>query len=201
MNRRILIAAIATLTLSGCSFMDSSEQPALSSEAPENWSSQQANRLAFTDWEANAKTAINHRGDSTSATLRWRQQGENYRLSFSGPFGQAGPTLSGDGHYATLEVPGEQALSAASAEELLNHKLGWQLPVGNAQYWVRGIPAPGSQHQAQFSDGQLASLKQDGWQIDYLRYHQAGQLSLPARMVLSSAELTLKLSIQRWNPL
>ncbi|WP_313210688.1 lipoprotein insertase outer membrane protein LolB, partial [Stutzerimonas nitrititolerans] len=100
-----------------------------------------------------------------------------------------------------LEVAGQGRFEADSPEALVQSQLGWQLPVSNLLWWVRGLPAPDSRSRLSL-DGQsrLAMLQQDGWDVEYLGYSEENGFALPERIKLSGRDLQITLVIKDWQP-
>ena len=46
--------------------------------------------------------------------------------------------------------------------------------------------------------GQLLTLKQDGWDINYENYTEINGLTLPNKIVLKSDKVNLKLLVEKW---
>jgi len=88
-----------------------------------------------------------------------------------------------------------------TAEALLEDMIGWSLPISGLEYWIRGIPRPGSAYSHHLDqEGRARSIRQDEWTIDYRDYfaHAEGP-QLPRRFKLVSEKVTLKLIIERWQ--
>ncbi|MGY2962346.1 outer membrane lipoprotein LolB [Pseudomonas sp. TE36184] len=68
-------------------------------------------------------------------------------------------------------------------------------------WWVRGLPAPDSKSRLSLNgDSRLASLEQDGWQVEYLSYVQQSGYWLPERIKLHGTDLDITLVIKDWQP-
>ena len=90
-------------------------------------------------------------------------------------------------------------MAAGSPEELLSLRLGWEIPVKDAQYWIKGIPAPGSAYDIVLYENRLARLTQQGWDIEYQNYIEADNTSLPGKLTLSREALKLTIIIGNWR--
>lgn len=192
---KLVAALTALLILSGCSYLPSKEDllPTASSTT-----AHESAIKAITTWKADGKLGVRTKDDSSSVLFSWNQKEQAFRIELKGPLGQTGGIVSGDQHFATLEIPGEQAIAAASPEELLALRFEWELPVRNAQYWVKGIPAPDSPFDATYADNRLATLTQDGWIITYHRYLDAADVVLPEKLTLAREDLKLTIIFSDW---
>lgn len=161
---------------------------------------------ALEHWHLGAKIGVRLPGDSGSARLSWKQDGERYRLSLSGPLGQGRIDIEGDPTGVTLTEAGEPPLEAASAEQLIFDSTGWELPVTALRSWVLGLTEPGAP-VAQLEVGPLGltrSFQQEGWQLRYDRYRQVESLYLPGlvvarRPLTDGSEIRLTLAVHEWS--
>lgn len=190
---------VSALLLTGCSLTPSQPPLPVQPADPQIWQQQQHQLQQLHTWQVRGKLGVRTPDQGLSASLDWQQQQQAYLIELRGPLGQGTVRISGDQYYATLEVDDEPPLSAASAQELLQLRLDWQLPVRQALYWIKGLPAPDEPYAARFQDNRLASLEQLGWQIRYPRYQQQGALQLPAKIILQRDDLTLTLVLHHWQ--
>lgn len=148
-------------------------------------------------WRLLGKLGIRTEDARHSARVNWQQQGNNYQIQLSGPFGAGAVKLARDDNGVTLQQSGHATQHAPSANELLQDNLGWSLPVAAASYWVRALPAPGIDAQLQHdTDGRISQITQLGWQFNY-RYKDAQ----PYRITLTplAYNATLTLIIKQWQ--
>ena len=123
---------------------------------------------------------------------------------YDGPVGADLARLEGTGQgsarLVTLDVPGEEPLTATSAEALLYHQTGWILPFSSLDYWMRGIPAPGTDFvRVLNNEGYLAELEQNGWHVAYGSYKAVGSMRLPSRIKATRDGVRVILSIREWT--
>lgn len=166
---------------------------------------QQALR-ALNQWQLEGKIGVRLPDDNGSARVSWHQQGQDYRLSLSGPLGQGRVLIEGGPQQVTLTQSGEQPISADSAEALIRQATGWQLPVSALRAWVLGLPLNDAAVSArQYREDDLPlSFTQLGWQLHYKRFHQQEGLWLPSLMTASTTtpageSIRLTLAIHRWD--
>jgi outer membrane lipoprotein LolB len=183
--------------MTGCSLIPKTQAPNPTSTI--SWDEHQGLINQISHWNTSGKIGIRTPNDSQSASLSWDQNQQAYKISLKGPLGQGGATISGNQYSSTLEIPGEQPLAAGSPEELLNLRLGWEIPVKDAQYWVKGVPSPNSTYDLELEDNRLAKLNQQGWQIEYHSYVDGNQTSLPRKLTMTREELKLTLILRNWR--
>lgn len=88
-----------------------------------------------------------------------------------------------DRNGAVLRDAEQNIYRNASAEELLMRTTGFRLPLDGLDYWVRGLPAPGSEAERELDVwGRLVRLRQLGWDIEFLEYGEHAGLDLPAKL-------------------
>ncbi|MOA27497.1 Outer-membrane lipoprotein LolB precursor [compost metagenome] len=129
------------------------------------------------------------------------QRQDYYDIRLSGPLGRGAARLTGRPGKVSLEVANQGRYDAPNPEVLLEEQLGWKLPVSNLAWWVRGLPAPDSKSRLTLDgDSRLASLEQDGWQVEYTEYTQLNGYWLPERIKLHGTDLDVTLVIKTWQP-
>ena len=194
---KLLGVTLLALLFSGCSLAPKITTPTPSE--PEAWQAQRANLNSFQHWMATGKIGVRTPSESLSATFTWKQNIDQFNVHIQGPLGQGSASLQGDQYYASLEVPGEQPLSAGGPDELLALRLGWDLPVRDAHYWIKGVPSPTHEYQATFDGDRLFTLAQLGWTITYPRYADNGAINLPEKLILTREGLKITLIINNWQ--
>ncbi|UNG17709.1 lipoprotein insertase outer membrane protein LolB [Stutzerimonas zhaodongensis] len=197
---RNLLAPTLALLLAGCAGLGPQE----SVEGPgnaEDWKTHKAHISEIDGWQISGKIGIQAPQDSGSGTLFWLQRQDYFDIRLSGPLGRGATRLTGRPDAVALEVAGQGRFEADSPEALVESQLGWQLPVSNLLWWVRGLPAPDSRSRiALNANGQLASLKQDGWDVQYLSYTEEDGYPLPNRIKLAGRDLKITLVVKVWQP-
>ncbi|WP_111641051.1 lipoprotein insertase outer membrane protein LolB [Marinimicrobium alkaliphilum] len=186
--------ALAVLLATGCA-----RQPV----APdiEDWSAHQALLQNLEHWHITGRLGLRVPEQNASASVRWRQDRDDFHIDLSGPFGQGRTLIHGDQQHAVLEQAGERPLTASSAETLLWDTTGWVFPVAQLTYWVKGIPAPfGPPAEVEHnSQGWPERLTQAGWTLDYSRFQAVDGYPLPGRIVAQSGDIRLTLIIRQWQ--
>lgn len=205
MKNRTAVFIIGCLWLSGCSWLPQipnpfAEQPPVVEDQAASWKKHLAFINGIRQWQLNGKLGIRTPEDSNSAYINWQQQHKTYTILLSGPLGQSIAKLEGEPGHVELNTADHGRYFANTPEQLLLNQLGWQLPVSNLKYWIRGVPAPqGNQTMSLNPQGLLAQLKQSGWTIHYDRYQQVGNTWLPGKVRFFSKQLKLTFVIKDWQ--
>jgi outer membrane lipoprotein LolB len=149
-------------------------------------------------WQLSGKLGLRGPQLAESAYLNWRQCGEVYDIRLSGPLGQTVARIEGRGELLTVRLEGQEPVTTADPEQLLQQQLGWSVPVRALRYWVRAEAAPGATAQTSGAANQPESLQQFGWQVRYPTYHQNNGVALPAKLILNNGSLQATLLINEW---
>lgn len=151
-------------------------------------------------WRIDGKIAVKTSKDSGSATVNWAQHQRSYTISLQGPLGSHSMNLSGQPGRVTLKTSDGKSYTSGSPEQLLAKQWGFNLPVSNMRYWVRGLPVPGIPAQTHFdSFNRLSSLSQQGWNIQYQSYMNNHGVDLPQRLSITSPAMQVKIVIYHWG--
>ena len=197
--RHIIVFSFIAL-LAGCAGFGTRE----SVEGPGNpaqWTQNKAQLSSIDGWQIDGKVGVRAPKDSGSGTLFWLQRQDYYDIRLSGPLGRGAARLTGHPGQASLDVANQGRYEASSPETLLAEQVGWNLPVSHLVWWVRGLPAPHSKSRLSLnSDSHLATLEQDGWQVEYLSYIEQSGYWLPERIKLHGTDLDVTLVIKDWQP-
>ena len=170
--------------------------------AQELWAGRQQALLEFDSWDVHARAALKLESGVYNIGIRWQRQAETSTILLEAPFGQGVFRIESDavGKYRLRLLDG-RVFEDSSAEALLEKMIGWSLPISGLDYWIRGLPRPGSDYSHRLDEGGRArSINQDQWSIGYLDYFARQEnLQLPRRVKLVSDNVTLKLIIERWQ--
>ena len=152
-------------------------------------------------WNLQGSIAVHTPKKSFTAHLIWQQKSEgNYSITLFGPLGMNTVQITGSQGLFTLRTSSNQTLTAKSPEQLLFQELGWNLPLSNLYYWVRGLPAPSKQAILSWDAyHHVQTLQQARWQIRYLDYQSVGKNDLPTKITLQNDFISLRIAIHSWE--
>ncbi len=166
-----------------------------------DWPRQRESLEALDAWQFRGRVNVRYQNESHTPRILWRQRQRTYDIRLWGSFNAGNTRIIGDPEGVTLESDGE-VLSAATPEDLIHEQLGYELPVSQLEYWIKGLPAPGGEAELLFNErDQLAGIWQQGWSISYPDPRQYGELNLPGEIeVLRSADdVRLRFVGMRWS--
>lgn len=200
MKNFTLITLVGFLFLTGCASL-STRTPA-PSPIPETQVTQnrETTLAQLSRFSLDGAIGIKAPNDSMSAALNWEQINQGYAMSLYGPLASGSFHLRGKPGNVVLSMSDGKVFTAKSPEALLLAQTGWDLPVSNLYYWIKGLPVPGVASQPMYDNAhRLTSLSQSGWTIHYMRYTTVNHLDLPNKIVLENSKLTIKLVINQWR--
>jgi outer membrane lipoprotein LolB len=189
--------------LNGCANYSAKPQLPLQSQ---DWATHQAQVMAVTEWQAFGKLGIKLPDDGGSANLHWSHRPQEYQIDLTGPLGFSKISINGKASGVTFSQGGGAAQTAKTPEELIAKNTGWNIPVTQLAYWVRGLPAPRAKvTQYHFNaQGMLGDLEQMGWKIVYGDYLQlldphTQNIALPRKITAEYKDVRLTLLIREWT--
>lgn len=179
------VVAAALMGIGGCASVPSSLQGATRA-AP---------------FDVLGRMLVNYDGRSLTANVRWLHAPDADDVWLMTPTGQALAHLRESADGAVITAADQTQHRAGSLETLAQRALGWELPVGHLQHWVRGSPSPGVNSETVERDdaGRIRQLTQAGWRITYDYFGAGENKDLPRRMEVVGSAQTLRLVIDSWR--
>ena len=201
MKQQVLLKSCALLflllTLSACTGV-SVKEPGYANKAAYQ---KRAEKLeVVSEWGLVGKISLDDGEQGGSGRLQWEVKPGTSELDFHGAMGRGAWHLQiGPGGVVLKEANGFEQTSPA-VDALIQDRIGWPIPVNALQWWVRGLAAPGAVENEKIGpQGQLVSLAQFGWSVDFNRYDSVGDFSLPIRLNATRDSYRVKLAISRWR--
>lgn len=197
-----LFALLPLLLVGGCSTLRAPSLPTTTNPQTQQVLQQQLQQLAqLKQWQAKGKLKITVDGEPNSAAFNWQQFNQNYSINFFGPFGYGSSWLRRTSKGITLESPEHPTQSATSPEQLLQETVGWQAPISELQFWLKGQPSPHAilDEITANTDGAVTLLRQQGWTIELSRHQQVGKYWLPTRLVAKRTGINVLIVLKEWS--
>lgn len=210
MMHRLFRACTALLLIAGlsaCTTIQLEPLPeGLTDQPPAHWQNRSAKLSQFDHWQLLGKLAVRQPSDSGTAIINhWIQEGEAYNLALSSSFlGMGSTTLKGMPGFIELRLSNGETYRSGDPEALIKAATGWQLPLQSLTWWIRGLPAPDGDFRLLFDDkGELAMIRQAGWEIRYDRWHQpqGDKPALPARVTALKEKKRVRVVVSSWQEL
>jgi len=202
---RIWLLLPLILLLGACASIELEAIPeGMTNQPPADWSTRTYTLSRFDHWRLMGKLAVHQPSDSGTALINhWFQQGEAYDLALSSSFlGMGSTRLKGTPGFMELTLPNGETYRSNEPEKLVEAATGWQLPLEQLTWWIRGLPAPDGDFRLLFEQGgQLAIIRQSGWEIRYDRWRQflPDYPALPARITALKDEKRVRLVVSEWT--
>jgi outer membrane lipoprotein LolB len=147
-------------------------------------------------WQLQGRAAVALGTQGWQASINWRQADNYADVHLSGPFGIGAVSLR-------QEPEGLSVNGAPPSEAMLTQmqeRLGFELPLQTMRFWLLGIPDPATTFDlVRNAQDRAQQLTQDGWTIVYDRYAPVGGDLLPAHLVLSRADVRVRIAIDQWT--
>ncbi len=204
-KNKILNLLLCCIALNGCEHLkrevkQSSTQDALTSQ-------QRLQQLK--QWKISAKVTVERHGQHFStAYLNWLQNGENYQINITSPFGDGHLQINNDGKAITATSTAADAptkkYNITDIDDFVNRISGLKLPVEQLQYWIKGTPDPRQEYfQPEYDiNNNLISIMQGDWNIQWNRFNPSQQPQLPHRIKATqekNGSLKVTVIIADWN--
>jgi outer membrane lipoprotein LolB len=198
LSRSLALTTLVLLSLAGCAALpEKAEDPAAASSA---FAERSLAVGQFTQWRLAGRLTLEVPAETWTGQVGWRADASGHVIDLSGPMGRGGGRLMLGGHQAVLVTRDGERYEAADPDTLVALITGRAIPVSGLEYWVRGLVRPGAPFDLRADrNGLPARLIQDGWEIIYGAFDEAGGAAMPASLELHRQDMRLRLQIQRWQ--
>ncbi len=187
-------AVVLSLLLTACASQKGVDLPDIV-----DWESRQAILGELDQWQFSGRIAVKARDDGFNGKLRWLQDEDAFSATLSGPLGVGTVRIEGAGD--AVQITGKDGVTTVlrDVEAELYYRYGWTIPVESLRYWVLGVPDPRVPAQTEFDElERVRHMRQRGWDVEVDRYREAGGQQMPARLVATSNETTVRIIIDKW---
>jgi outer membrane lipoprotein LolB len=199
MNRRAACAAAAVALLGACTTLPTGTDGLNLEQRREAFE-------AVGAWSMRGRLTVDAGDRGFQGSFNWRQRDDTLELIVRNPLRFGVLQVEGRPDSLTVTARGETR-TLTDPETELSELIGWWLPVASLPHWLLGLPdreyravtVPGTA-------GTLASLEQRLWRVDYPEYGLVpldgadSEVVVPRRVDLTHGTLTLKLTIDEWQP-
>lgn len=152
------------------------------------------------DWSLDGRFAASDGRHGGSGGIAWQQNGRQYRFTLRAPVTGKTVQLNGGPDGAVLTGAARQPLAGRDAGEVLSAEFGWDVPVADLAWWVRGLRAPGRPAILTFGENGLpATLDQDGWHVDYRDWYAERDPPLPRKVYASRDPYKVRVLVEQWS--
>ncbi len=149
-----------------------------------NWEAAQQNVKKITNWRIRGKLAVKAGKKGGHASLRWNKNEQTEHLELFGPLGGGRVEIDINESGAILKDTRGRTLTGPEMEPLLQQRLGWPLPFNKLSSWIKGGPAAQTSALKFDESGQLSSMNDGGWQVNFPEYQTVKTTKAPQMEVL-----------------
>ncbi|MEM7360801.1 MAG: lipoprotein insertase outer membrane protein LolB [Pseudomonadota bacterium] len=140
-------------------------------------------QLSEVDWRYSAKVGLTTDSLREQANLVWQYADQKNSIRLFGPLGVGAIKIEFDEAGVQLSDNKGVLHRGSSAQQLLTDIVGWPLPIDALSHWLFVQPDLALPYQYRLNEeGQVASIRQLGWQIDYSNYRQYDDQFLPRKL-------------------
>ncbi|MDC9720452.1 MAG: lipoprotein insertase outer membrane protein LolB [Gammaproteobacteria bacterium] len=200
LNRLVKHIALGMLCfgIAACSTTPTNTLSRTASHAYSPFSHKQSELEKLIEWDVGGKLAVHVNGKSNAGILTWRQRSAHFELLINGPLGSGQFHITGTPGLV-IATNSTKQVEAASIEALFMQEFGWQFPMQELRYWVRGIPQPNTGSIVTYTPkGDAATIEQAGWMVTYHSYSQVSGLSMPKKVTIVGNDIRLVLVLKSW---
>ncbi len=192
---RYIALALLILVISGCAVQRGIDLPDLT-----GWETRNRILAGMHDWQFKGRIGVSAGSEGFNGKLRYTQKDDDFRATVSGPLGFGTIRIEGDGRQVTVIDKNGDEWMLPDPEVDLQVMYGWTIPVASLRYWALGIPDPS---ELAFTDisgaGQLTSLQQGNWHVQFAQYRDGGGQLMPRRLLAVSGDNKVRLIIDHWT--
>ncbi len=162
---------------------------------------EQENINTIKQWDTKGRVSIKTPNVAVYGNFDWHESPINFSLRIYGPLGQGSTKLSGINNKKVTLTYSNKKIVGRNATSLLRKKLGWEFPVNQVKYWIRGLPYPKTPYRLTNNNKTRlpAIIRQDSWKVSYKTFSDVKGLYLPKTIQVSHPPYQVNLIITNWN--
>jgi len=157
------------------------------------------------EWRYSARVGVVTQDIREQANLIWRFRDQANSVRLFGPLGAGQLKIEFD--QFGVQLSDKRGVLGDSAEQLLTQIAGWPIPIDALAHWLFVLPAPDHEYQYRLDDsGNVASLRQLGWRIDFDNYRDYAGVQMPRKLTAirrlresNNESVTVKLVTKGWQ--
>lgn len=149
-----------------------------------------------------ARAAIRYGEEGGSGQLFGMRTTDGYRFEFFGALGQGHWRLTQNSRGAEFVAADGVVERAASAELLMQRRLGWHVPVRAFWSWATGRPVADEAvaNRRLDDNGRLLGFEQAGFDVSFDDWVEVEPgLWRPQRIVIRRASLSVRIKVSQWQ--
>jgi len=190
-----LLAGLLTLLLAACAPM--AQRPLLvGDEAVQG--AREVELARHPSWSFTGRLAVSQGNNGGNARIEWRQNGPDFDIQLSAPITRQSWRLRQAAGKVSLEGLDGGLREGADAEAMLQEATGWRIPLAAMAAWIRGARAPGASDLSFDQHGLPATIRQDGWAVEYRGWFAATP-ALPEKVFARQGTASVRVVVESWD--
>ena len=165
------------------------------------WKERQPELASIQQWKLSGRMSINNGVEHWTVNMQWLQTDDQYQIDLHGPFGSGHVQLSGNEKGVVIRDDENNSYSSDRADILLYETTGINMPIEGIRYWIVGLPSPQAADSKLDTQGRLAFLLDNHWQVNFRRYVAVNGMSLPNKIFIEdpAKEIDVRLIVDNWQ--
>lgn len=151
------------------------------------------------DWNISGRVGLSDGNRGGSLGFTWQAEGDAHRIHLKTSTGGRQWRLHFTPGHAVLEGTDVGRLEGRSPDPLVEHAVGWPIPVDALSWWIRGLLPPGGGEVEFAEDGTLAGVNGPIWTLEFQRFDQVEGRLLPTRLVARSGDYSVRIAVGEWK--
>lgn len=153
--------------------------------------------LVLKEWRLLGRLSARSAKESWLTKLEWSHNVSADDLAFSTSLGGVVATLAYVDN--TIIFAASDGVKREVTEQELQAQIGYSPPLQHLKFWVRGVPNPAlSVQEEAYNSVESRIFHQAGWRVELGRFELIDGVVLPAKVVLSKNNLTMKIVVDQW---
>lgn len=147
------------------------------------------------------RVSATHTGGVVTANVRWEHAAARDEIWLMTPTGQTMAHIVDSAKGVVLTRADREQHRAANVETLTRQVLGWPLPLSHLQYWIRGLPVPGSAPAEVERDEakRLSAFTQNNWRVALTYYDEGDYAGKVRRVDLIDGPNRIRFVVDTWR--
>ena len=145
-------------------------------------------------WRIEGKIGVKIDKKGSSARFWWQQRANTIEIEVWGPLGQGRTRFTGMAE-DLMVTQGDKILAQGPAAQVMQHYLGWYLPVHVMSDWVFGQPSAdfGVSGTKINNQGQITAFRQLGWQVECSDFRPFDTVQYPRKLRIAKENTQITL--------